>query len=161
MPYKDPEKHNLEARRRYAVDPSIQKKRKIAHKEENREHVLQLGMTQTQRWRAANPDKLPAINRRGRLRSKGLTEESFNKMLAAQNYQCAICSSPDPGGVGNFRIDHDHSCCPGSSSCGDCVRGLLCNGCNSALGHMKDDPERLIRAAAYLGGLIEERPLAV
>lgn len=58
---------------------------------------------------------------------------------------CAICSSWE-----NPSVDHDHTCCPGDKSCGNCVRGVLCHSCNVALGLFKDDPERLENAAAYL-----------
>lgn len=43
---------------------------------------------------------------------------------------CEICKR----GFDNLHIDHDHSCCPGNYSCGKCLRGLLCPGCNSNLG---------------------------
>lgn len=50
-------------------------------------------------------------------------------------------------------IDHDHACCPvgNSRKCGHCNRGLLCHGCNVALGIVNDDPERLRALLAYLG----------
>jgi len=43
---------------------------------------------------------------------------------------CEIC--------GEFRerslhVDHNHSCCNGSVTCGNCVRGVICNGCNTAV----------------------------
>lgn len=57
----------------------------------------------------------------------------------------------------NFVVDHDHTCCPGKRSCGRCVRGLLCNRCNRALGQFGDDIETLRRAVAYLAASVEGR----
>ncbi len=34
----------------------------------------------------------------------------------------------------NLHVDHDHKCCPGKRSCGKCVRGVVCNRCNTAMG---------------------------
>lgn len=77
----------------------------------------------------------------------GVTEEWF----AAQRAKgCAICGSLEPKGRQDFAVDHDHGCCPNASSCGECVRGVLCNPCNMALGGFKDDPDLLRRAADYV-----------
>lgn len=61
------------------------------------------------------------------------------------NYACKVC-----GGTQKLVVDHDHNCCPEKGSCGQCVRGILCSGCNTALGLVKDDPARLRRLAEYL-----------
>lgn len=80
----------------------------------------------------------------------GLTVEQWEKMLADQGGVCAICGIDEPGGRGQWHIDHDHICCPGMRSCGHCVRGLLCALCNSGVGMMRDTPVFLRRAAEYL-----------
>ncbi|QBZ73352.1 endonuclease VII [Streptomyces phage RemusLoopin] len=55
---------------------------------------------------------------------------------------CDLCSAPPPANGKAHSIDHDHAT--------GRVRGVLCHSCNLALGHFKDDPERLLRAARYL-----------
>ena len=82
-----------------------------------------------------------------RLARYGLTQEQYDKMESDQGGVCAICLQVPTRA---FDIDHDHSCCPGDTSCGECVRGLLCFNCNSALGKLKDDVGSLKRAVAYL-----------
>lgn len=47
-------------------------------------------------------------------------------------------------------IDHDHACCPGAKSCGKCVRGAICQHCNTGLGYFRDDPRILMAAIKYL-----------
>jgi len=46
---------------------------------------------------------------------------------------------------GQPTIDHDHRCCSGDKSCGECVRGVLCARCNSAVAHF----ERLLGIKTY------------
>jgi len=47
-------------------------------------------------------------------------------------------------------VDHDHSCCPAHTSCGACVRGMLCIHCNAAEGMIRSDPAIANALAAYL-----------
>lgn len=47
-------------------------------------------------------------------------------------------------------IDHDHLCCDYSWSCGKCIRGILCNQCNTALGLLAENPTILSRLAEYI-----------
>jgi hypothetical protein len=88
-------------------------------------------------------------NRRRRLSLYGLTVKQFDEMLAKQRGKGAICSTDDPGARG-WHVDHDHDCCPGTGSCGACVRGLLCKRCNLMLGNAKDSTDILAAAMKYL-----------
>ncbi|MEV5655927.1 endonuclease VII domain-containing protein [Streptomyces sp. NPDC052291] len=81
----------------------------------------------------------------------GIDKDDYQSLLSQQGFACAICRTPDPGpGKNSFAVDHDHSCCPDISSCGACVRGLLCMDCNVSLGRFKDDPALLRSAIEYL-----------
>ena len=94
--------------------------------------------------------KCRAIN--GRARRYKLTAEDFDALWERQGGGCAICLRPFSGPFGkDVHIDHDHSCCSEKgTSCGGCVRGLLCEACNLALGKLNDDAERVRRALEYL-----------
>lgn len=84
-------------------------------------------------------------------RRHGLTRMEYESLLESQAGMCAGCGTTEAGGkYGTWSIDHDHDCCPGSTSCGKCVRGLLCSSCNWALGHAKDNVDTLLNLAIYL-----------
>lgn len=88
----------------------------------------------------------------------GLTEQELTAMWEAQDRKCGICREDillmgehvDGKYIKPGNIDHDHSCCPGPSSCGACVRGLLCFSCNKGIGNFEDSIERLQNAQEYL-----------
>jgi len=101
-----------------------------------------------------------------RLRQEyGITLEQYEAMIDAQDGQCVICRR-EPSGANHselrLHVDHDHQCCPGTRSCGKCVRGLLCRACNVGLGHFGDDVEILLAALGYViaaqGGAIRPEP---
>jgi hypothetical protein len=88
-----------------------------------------------------------------RARVKGLTVEQVEAMYEQQESACAVCRTPEPAnakGPTRLHIDHDHTCCPGDRACGTCVRGLLCQPCNQALGQLADDPVRIRALADYI-----------
>lgn len=74
-----------------------------------------------------------------------ISYDTFQKMFEKYDGKCYACQEQAA-----TCIDHDHSCCPGSYSCGSCIRGLLCNWCNSALGHAKDNSNTLKKLIEYL-----------
>ena len=79
----------------------------------------------------------------------GKSLQWFDERLASQSGGCAICGSEKPNGRW-WHVDHDHSCCPGVRSCGECVRGILCGSCNSGIGLLRDSPEVIYAAYEYL-----------
>lgn len=77
--------------------------------------------------------------------------EDYTRMLESQGRACAICRTTQVPIKGWFYVDHDHRCCPTKArSCGKCIRGLLCNNCNTGLGYFADNPEAMRRAAEYV-----------
>lgn len=89
------------------------------------------------RRKEQNPESYRLRARRQTLRQYGLTLEDYEALFAAQNGKCGICGEQEA----RLDVDHDHSCCPGKKSCGQCIRGLLCLGCNSKLGFVEKHME--------------------
>jgi hypothetical protein len=105
----------------------------------------------TKQWRFENPDK----TRSSRILNKfKITLDAYNLLLEKQNYVCAVCGNPETiikrGKLLNLSVDHDRSCCANDESCGSCVRGLLCQACNTGIGKLKDDINLLTSAITYL-----------
>lgn len=92
----------------------------------------------------------PAAQRARSLKRKyNMSVAEYESLVAEQGDSCAICGTTDKRGK-SWHVDHDHSCCPGDSSCGQCVRGLLCPICNQALGMVRDDVAILTSMIDYL-----------
>ena len=106
------------------------------------------GNMRVRKWERRNPGKVREKNERKNLLAHGITQDEYDLLLASQGGVCAICRGPSD--KRRFSIDHDHACCPGPTSCGGCVRGLLCQRCNAGIGMLKDDVEIVVAAANYL-----------
>jgi hypothetical protein len=101
---------------------------------------------------ALDPVRRAERKRKG-IERYGISQERYEDLLAMQSGACAICGRP-PSGKGpsgqRLHVDHDHRCCSGTKSCGECVRGLLCSSCNMAIGYLQDDPAVIQAAVDYL-----------
>lgn len=80
-------------------------------------------------------------------RHYGITADDYYKMLSSQNGVCAICGREErrrdkSGKLSRLHVDHCHDT--------HVVRGLLCNSCNTAIGHFEDNLTYLQNAISYL-----------
>lgn len=68
----------------------------------------------------------------------GITVQEYEELISDG---CFVCGTNE-----NLCIDHDHECCSGKETCGDCIRGVLC--WNHNLGEAKfktiEEVERLL-----------------
>lgn len=105
----------------------------------------------------AYPESEDTIRAR-QLSKRGVSVEWYNNTLTNQGNVCAICKKEETekrgNNVKNYAVDHDHTCC--AYGCIKCVRGLLCNKCNRALGKFGDDLELLKSAVRYLEMFISD-----
>lgn len=78
----------------------------------------------------------------------GLNQDGYNELLNKQGGVCKICKKleisvePRTGRIRALAVDHCHD--TGK------IRGLLCKGCNQAIGLLKNNPELCFEAAKYL-----------
>ncbi|MCM2429404.1 endonuclease VII domain-containing protein [Streptomyces sp. RKAG337] len=73
------------------------------------------------------------------MRQYGITVAERDELIASQAGMCPICLAASAE-----HVDHCHET--------GRVRGVLCFNCNSALGKLRDEPDALRRAVAYLEG---------
>lgn len=93
-------------------------------------------------WASGHPIQVGVIRRRYHLKSNyGISMKTYDKMLKKQNGVCAICKQKNGKKV-NLKVDHNHN--TGQ------VRDLLCDNCNFAIGHSKENPSILRKMAQYL-----------
>lgn len=85
----------------------------------------------------------------GNLRKYGLTRDAYVDMEKSQNGVCKICGETEKY-KNRLSVDHDHACCSGPTSCGKCIRGLLCSNCNRVLGQVNDNIALLQKMIEYL-----------
>lgn len=128
----------------------------------------------TRNWQKKNPDRLREyVRKRYKSKKDAINEkrkasytterarpsrlkylykmsiEEYDGILKAQDGVCAICKEP-PYSQRYMSVDHDHSCCETTPTCGNCTRGLLCTPCNTALNALEKRGDWLTRALDYL-----------
>ena len=106
------------------------------------------------KWRKQHPGRAAAIVAKsyrkhrakrileGRCYHSGITVKEYLEMFRTHNGKCDICGVSHLELNKGLCIDHNHE--TGK------VRGLLCDSCNKMLGHSKDNPVLLEKAAVYL-----------
>lgn len=90
----------------------------------------------------------------------GMQPGERTELAAFQDGKCAICGTGLDYDEAYYRWrqtahDHDHGCCPGKTSCGQCVRGLVCMPCNTEV-----LPRLDLAGARRLVAYYEDPPLA-
>jgi len=97
--------------------------------------------TARQRWKQRDPAGFARTVKNAQYRTKyRLSLDQVEELKARYDGKCWVCKQP-PTARGLF-VDHDHV--TGK------FRGMLCANCNTTLGLVKDDAERLKALAAYL-----------
>lgn len=122
----------------YAANKEIILAKSRAQYHANRDREL----ARSKAFHAAHPEQARIRSRR---RYYGLDPHVYDQIYESQHGLCAICGEPPPLRR-ILHVDHDHRT-------GE-VRGLLCHGCNWALGALGDTLEGVERAAAYLRGAL-------
>lgn len=90
----------------------------------------------------AKPEVKERIRNSKLLKQYGITSKDYESMLETQNFCCAGCGEHEDSFTRKLNVDHDHET--------GLVRGLLCGGCNRALGLLKDNKKTLLSLHAYL-----------
>ena len=131
-------------REKYQNDPELQERQRDYNQQRMMDPEFRArNREKTRRWQ----EEHPGYHRANNLKKYNLTPDQFDEILATQDGVCALCRMPSDRRA--LDVDHDHLCCPGSGSCGKCIRSLLCSPCN--LKYFRgDDPLSLLKFTVYV-----------
>ena len=91
-----------------------------------------------------DPEKYAAKQRERRYKHRyGITVSEYNSILSHQGNKCAICREVIHSEDNKLYVDHDHS--TGN------IRGLLCAGCNTAMGIVDKGKVFIAKCFEYKG----------
>lgn len=134
------EKLRAASREYYRKNAEQQKENRREYRMSNREKIL----ARAKEWLKNNRARHRSNSIAARRKKNGFSKKLFAARFSAQAGCCAICSVTLGNGLTSIAAsaDHDHLT--------HLPRGILCKRCNLLLGHAKDDPALLRRAADYL-----------
>lgn len=129
----------------------------------------------TVRWQKNNPDRVNVVRKQRYARKKGeinaarrskydtekarwsnlkrlygVSREWYELQILKQGGRCAICGADAEAFKRKMAVDHDHSCCTKTPTCGKCNRGVLCHSCNTTLHSVERDRGWMHAATRYL-----------
>ena len=141
-------KHNKEY---YAQNKSAENERCKEWQRANREKRAAYMRTWTRNAKLSDPGGYARKRRAMRLKAKyGITLEIYDELLSRQGGHCALCDrTPEQERYGVLVVDHCHD--TGS------VRGLLCDFHNTAIAHVGDNAQSVLRVLKYLQGQSSEQ----
>ena len=89
--------------------------------------------------RKAHYDSTRMRDKNLRKNYRGFTSRDYDALFQRQGGACAVCGIRQER---HLHVDHDHVT--------GAVRGLLCNDCNTALGHLHDSPDIILKLLEYI-----------
>lgn len=123
--------------RRNNPDRSREYQRKYRRKDPERTKQIRKA------WMAKNRDRQLMLRRSRRLtRLYGLSIKKYEALVEKCGGVCQICGDEPRGRFKKLHVDHDHK--TGK------FRGLLCVGCNRAIGYLSDSVKRAMAVVRYL-----------
>jgi hypothetical protein len=134
-------KRRAYVKERYKTSEEVRRRKR----EQDRRYVLKPGVRE--RRRAVNRAYLKTPAQKAyrkdyfRAWAYGVRPEEYARLMTAQCGLCAICKRSSKQALG---VDHDHTT--------GLVRGLLCRNCNTGIGLLGDNVERLLSSIRYLMG---------
>ena len=95
-------------------------------------------------WKAEQYKNNPNFHRDRNFKDRyGISLQERDQLAVDQDHRCKICLTHESN-VSRSVLFVDHCHTSGE------VRGLLCDGCNKGIGHLKDNPTAIKAALAYI-----------